>query len=399
MSFRNRQHASRHLALHATEDLLSKRFEDARSTHLGYPYNLKLEHHDDPKFGKFLINNLGDPYSGSHYGIEVCDLERDVIRWFMDLWRCQNHDDYWGAVGASGTEGNLWGAYIGREVLSNATLVHSSAAHYSLPKAARILRLPSISINCDKNDAIDTEDLRRKIIEAQPESIILALTCGTTMAAAHDNIVDCCCALDELGYDATRRYIHVDGALDGMIIPFVPSASPEISPNFKLPIDSISTSGHKMVGVPMPCGVLVVRRCYIDKITSAISYLKSNDTTLMGSRNGHATLAIWRRIQRHGYEGYCSDVEACLLKAAHMEDRLGTARIPVFRNLHAITVVFPEPSVEIVNKYQLACHNGRAHAITMPNVTTELIAKFTADYLKWWQTGSEERSKLMEAMS
>jgi histidine decarboxylase len=117
------------------------RMRRAHEKHLGYPYNLSFEPGVPAALGNYLINNLGDPYAGSHYASEVCALELEAVQWLMNLWGCVSHDDYWGSIGASGTEGNLWGIYLGREALPDAVLLHSADAHYSIPKAARIQRI------------------------------------------------------------------------------------------------------------------------------------------------------------------------------------------------------------------------------------------------------------------
>ena len=52
----------------------------------------------------------------------VCALEREAVAWLMDLWECDGNEDFWGSVGASGTEGNLWALYLAREALPNAFL-------------------------------------------------------------------------------------------------------------------------------------------------------------------------------------------------------------------------------------------------------------------------------------
>jgi len=39
-----------------------------------------------------------------------------------------------------------------------------------------------------------------------------------------------------------------------MILPFVPHPQPW---DFRAGIDSISISGHKMIGAPLPCGVVL----------------------------------------------------------------------------------------------------------------------------------------------
>ncbi len=356
----------------------------AHATHLGYPYNLSFTPSVPPLLGDYLINNLGDPYAGSHYASEVCAEEREAITWLMRLWGCHDTTEYWGSIGTSGTEGNLWGIYLGREMLPDAVLIHSADAHYSLPKAARILRIPAVQVASLANGEIDLADFAAHLTALNGRPVIVALTSGTTMKGAHDNIAGAILALAAAGYDRDQRYIHVDGALNAMVLPFLQDALPDIQPSFEADIDSISTSGHKMIGTPMPCGALVCRRRHIERIAQAVAYLRSNDTTLMGSRNGHAVLAIWARLIGHGYGGYAQDALTCSLRAQVVAETLRGFGVDVLCNPHALTVVFPQPSEQIVKTYQLACHEGLAHAIIMPNVTDALLVRFAGDYAAWW---------------
>ena len=359
------------------------RMRAAHRDHLGYPYNLAGATPVPSSLGSYLINNLGDPYVGSHYASEVCDLERDAVDWLMRLWECKDHSRYWGSVGASGTEGNLWALYLAREAFPKATLFHSRDAHYSIPKAAKILRIEAIAVDSTPDGAIDVDALASALVTCVGP-VIVALTCGTTVKGAHDDIAAVIQCLDEAGVGPDRRFVHVDGALNAMVLPFVKEAPIAIKPSFRHGIDSISTSGHKMIGTPMPCGVLVARRTHVDRVASAIAYLRSNDTTMMGSRNGHAVLALWARFNGHGIAGYTADTKACLARAARLVALLEDADVPVRRNPHALTVLFPEPEELIVCTYQLACSRGEAHAIVMPNVTDNLIDRFVGDYLSWW---------------
>ena len=125
---------------------------------MGYPYNLAFSSDGLERFGGYLVNNLGDPYAGSHYASEVCDLEREAVAWFERLWECDG-DGFWGSVGASGTEGNLWALYLGREALPGAVLLHSDDAHYSIPKAGRILGMETRPVRCSADGAILLSDL------------------------------------------------------------------------------------------------------------------------------------------------------------------------------------------------------------------------------------------------
>ena len=365
--------------------LAEKRMKAAHETHLGYPYNLSFEPAVPASLGRYLINNLGDPYAGSHYASEVCQLEREAVRWLMQLWQCDDPSEFWGSIGASGTEGNLWGIYLGREALPDAVLIHSAEAHYSIPKAARIQRIEAVSIVCNKAGEIDIDAFAAALPALNGRPVIVALTCGTTMTGAHDNIAAIIEKLEEAGILREMRYIHLDGALNAMVIPFITEAPDAIRPSFRHAIDSISTSGHKMIGTPMPCGALVARKAHVDRVATAIAYLRSNDTTLMGSRNGHAVLAIWARLMGHGRGGYAADASNCAEGAKALAERLRQGGVPVLLNPFSLTVVFPEPSEAVVKTYQLACHRGEAHAIVMPNVTDALLTRFAGEYLGWWE--------------
>lgn len=375
---------SRNQRLEATFTQIENRVQTAHQTHLGYPYNLSFTPNPPPSLGGYLINNLGDPYAGSHYASEVCAQEREAVTWLMRLWGCHDLEDYWGSIGASGSEGNLWGIYLGREMLPDAVLLYSADAHYSVPKAARILRIPCVQVASHPNGEIDLADFAEQLAALKGREVIVALTCGTTMKGAHDDIAGALFALKSAGYDKHRRYVHIDGALNAMVVPFLQHVPTAIQPNFETEIDSLCTSGHMMIGTPMPCGALVCRKQHSVRIARAVAYLRSNDTTLMGSRSGHAVLAIWARLFGHGYGGYAHDALNCVNRAQLLADRLRGVGADVLCNPYALTVVFPEPSNQILHTYQLASNLGFAHAVVMPNVTDALLDQFVEDYSGWW---------------
>jgi histidine decarboxylase len=372
---------------------VEKRMRDAHADHLGYPYNLAGQASTPAALGSYLINNLGDPYAGSHYGSEVCDLEREAVDWLMRLWECDRHEDHWGSVVASGTEGNIWALYLAREVLPEAVLIYSAEAHYSIPKAARILRMRAISVPCDADGAIRLDALSATLSGLDRKAgVILALTCGTTVKGAHDDIGGAMERLDAAGFDPSRRFVHVDGALNAMVLPFLDGVPSGLRPSFRHRIDSLSTSGHKMIGTPMPCGVLIARRPHVARVAQAIAYLRSDDTTLMGSRNGHAVLAVWTRLMGQGIEGFRRDAETCRQRADTLAEDLRAQGVPVLLNPFSLTVLFPEPDPATVKRFQLSCSGGQAHAIVMPNVGDAQLRRFREAYLAWWEAEGSKRA-------
>jgi len=78
----------------------------------GYPYNLDFDYGALAQLQHFSINNLGDPFIESNYGIHSRQFEVGVLDWFSRLWELEKHE-YWGYITNCGTEGNLHGVLVG----------------------------------------------------------------------------------------------------------------------------------------------------------------------------------------------------------------------------------------------------------------------------------------------
>ena len=120
--------------------------------HLGYPYNLDYQNRELDRFMRYSINNLGDPFVPSNYGVHSRQFEVAVVDFFARLWRA-DPNDYWGYVTTCGTEGNLYGMLLARETLPDGIVYTSSETHYSVFKAAHYYRqevevIPQIASNC-----------------------------------------------------------------------------------------------------------------------------------------------------------------------------------------------------------------------------------------------------------
>ena len=91
-------------------------------------------------FMKYSINNLGDPFITSNYGVHSRQFEVSVIDFFAKLWKIEK-GEYWGYVTTCGTEGNLHGILLARECHPDGILYSSRETHYSIFKAARYYRM------------------------------------------------------------------------------------------------------------------------------------------------------------------------------------------------------------------------------------------------------------------
>ena len=129
--------------------------------HAGYPYNLDYDFVDLFPFLKYSINNLGDPFVKSNYGVHSRVFEQAVIDFFARMWKLD--DDYWGYVTSCGTEGNLHSILLARENHPDGILMSSTQTHYSIFKAAKAYRMDVEAIDCLQNGEIDYEILETKI--------------------------------------------------------------------------------------------------------------------------------------------------------------------------------------------------------------------------------------------
>ncbi len=397
--------------INAYKDKLASR----TSTHMGYPYNLDFDYGPLECLQKFMINNLGDPFIESNYGVHSREFEIGVLNWFAKLWEIER-EEFWGYVTNCGTEGNLHGILVGRETLPDGILYSSVETHYSVFKAARMYRMDAVEIDTLASGEMDYGHFRAKLMENQDRPAIVNVNIGTTVRGAVDDVDKVLAILDECGFDESNFYIHCDGALFGMMIPFVKKA-PKVS--FKKPIGSVSVSGHKFVGAPVPCGVVMTRLNLIKSVSSDVEYLNSRDATIMGSRNGHAPIYLWYTLTMkvrqdecfafhhhhlslslplsqpepspslrphpslQGYSGIQKDVELCLTNAHRLMEMLEAAGIQTMLNELSSTVVFERPEEEaFIRKWQLACESDIAHVVVMPNISVEKLELFVKELVE-----------------
>ena len=343
----------------------------------GYPVNQDFDYSDLYPLLGFAANNIGDPFGYSRYQSNTHETEREVVRAIAELMRLPP-EQAWGYVTAGGTEGNMYGIYVGREMLREPIAYFSQDTHYSVVKILHILNIRNIMIRSQDNGEMDYDDLRESMRINRDAPALIIANIGTTMKGAVDDLDRIREIIDDLAI--TRTYIHADGALSGMILPFVDDPQPF---GFDSGIDSIAVSGHKMIGSPLPCGVVVTRKEYTAQIGRAIEYVGALDTTLLGSRNAITPVIIWYSLTKHGTEGYRKMVADMLDTAQYAVEQFNSKGIPAWRARNSATVVFPRPSPLVLFEWQLAPLDDIAHLITMPHVTREMVDEVINSCLEW----------------
>ncbi|MGI8605325.1 MAG: histidine decarboxylase [Verrucomicrobiales bacterium] len=355
-------------------DDLYRQLGDLRPRSIGYPCNQEFDYAALARFLEFAVNNVGDPFGTSNYRMNTHEFEREVVHEFARLTQAQPAN-YWGYVTAGGTEGNMYGLYIARELFPQSICYFSEDSHYSVTKILRLQHTRNIMIKSQPNGEMDYADLRETLRLHRDVPPIIFANIGTTMKGALDNLATIHEILNDLAI--SERYLHADAALSGMILPFVNEPQPW---NFAAGIDSISISGHKLLGSPLPCGVVLARQHHVDRIARSIEYVGALDTTIAGSRNALAPLFLWYRLRTLGVPGMARLVERCLAVADYAVRKLHGAGIEAWRHKNSITVVFPRPPEAVMKKWIIAPRASIGHIITLPPANEAAIDEFVSDF-------------------
>lgn len=347
--------------------------EQLAQSFVGYPCSQDFDFPELAPFLRFTLNNVGDPFGESIYRENTFAFEREVVAFFQKHLRA-NAGETWGYMTAGGTEGNLYGLYLARELFPNGVVYYSEHTHYSAAKIVRVLGARSIMIRGQDSGEIDYDDLRETLRLHRDVPPIILANIGTTMHGAVDNLDRIRAMMKELAI--ARFYIHADAALSGMILPWVAEPQPF---GFDAGIDSVSVSGHKFIGSPMPCGVVLARRSHVDRVARSVEYVGCMDTTIAGSRNALTPLILWSAIQRRGEAGLRERAAECLALADYAIAQFNTAGIEAWRHKNSITVVFLNPGKSVIARWQIAPSGDVAHIITLPHVTRAMIDGVVAD--------------------
>lgn len=349
---------------YATRARIAELIEQTRTrdrASLGYPGNRAADFSDLAGLLSMFHNNVGDP-DADERGTKV--LEREVVAFFADLTDAPR-DEVYGYVTAGGSEGNEFGLHAARQVLPRAPVYVTDATHSSVRKAAHRLGMDVVVVAGRGDGTMDPAALRKDAGNRDGGAIVVA-TIGTTVTGAYDDVS----ALRAAARVAGPVYVHVDAALGGLIAPFLPGL-----PRWSFAggaADSIAISGHKLLGVPTPCGVVLAREHLVPP-ARVEQYIGGRDRTPGCSRSGLAAALMWVALRDLGREGLRRQVTGCLSTAAYAHHRLACLDVGAQRRPGSIIVTFDAPAPDVCDWWDLAVEDGIAHVVAMPHVTRSMI--------------------------
>jgi histidine decarboxylase len=343
-------------------------------TPIGFPKSTDIDFSAIAPLAPGTLNNIGDPTVPGLEQRNVKDLEREVVRILGDLFNAPPRDR-WGCVTSGGTEGNLYGLYLARTYLPDGVVYHSTAAHYSVAKAAHLLNMKAVPVLATDEGELDYGELSKALRANVGRPAIVVATVGTTMTEAVDNVAAIIKRLDTVGVPADQRYIHVDAALTG--IPLALDDG-DLHPSCDLgnQVDSLTISGHKFLATPEPCGVLITRQRHRDRVAQSVSYIGGVDATIAGSRSGHTVLQLWWALRTIDEKGHRRRAERARTVADYALRRLQDKGWEAWKRPRSFTVVMKSPPQSMVERWSLANEDGWSHIICVPGVRPEDIDQF-----------------------
>ena len=391
-----------------------------RTSHPQFIGTLRAGYNVASLVGEFLADITNTSMS-TYEGSPVATLiENKLIKKMTEIVGFNDGD---GIFVSGGTQANLIAVLSARNTLDpnikktglrrqhDLVLFISDQAHYSYVSAANVLGLGVqniIRVKSDELGRMDTEALEIAIQTAIMENkapLFIGATAGTTVLGAFDPIEDIASIASK--YDL---WLHIDGAFGGSAL--LSNRYNSLLAGSEL-ADSFSWDAHKMMGVPVPCSVILTRNsgvlfdtCTTTDTNETPSYVYHNigsesydlgEKSLQGTRKADV-LKLWFSWKYYGDEGYENQLNHVVELAQYAEQKI--------KMTPCLEMVFPRQFVNLCFSYkpkaggnadqlnirvqQQLMQNGQAYinytqvkgiTVLMLNVVNPLVDEEDIDYL------------------
>jgi tyrosine decarboxylase/aspartate 1-decarboxylase len=258
-------------------------------------------------FIQFLDSNLGD--AGLFQGTKA--IENEAIK---TIGSFLGNPNVFGNIVTGGTEANLMAMRGARNLainnkgIKNGEIIVPESAHFSFKKAQDMLGLKVIKVPLDESYKTSTDFVQDHI---NKNTVAIVGVAGSTELGMIDPIKE----LSDISIDADV-HLHVDAAFGGFVIPFLKDLGYDFPDfDFSLPgVDSMTVDPHKMGLAPIPAGCILFKNhdC-LDAMAVDTPYLTyKQQSTIVGTRLGASSAAIFALMKYLGREGYAKFAEECM---------------------------------------------------------------------------------------
>lgn len=260
------------------------------------------------------------------------DLERETVRWFLDLLDLPG--DFSGAFVTGATMSNLTGLALAREWVGDrlgvsvsaegvaalgSVVVLSGAAHSTVSKALSVLGLGRDSVRpvalLPDRDAVDVDALRAALREQDGRPVIVVANAGTVNTGDFDDLDAIADLRDEFPF-----WLHVDGAF-GAFAALSPSHAHLVAGLSRA--DSICVDLHKWLNVPYDSAIQLSRHSELQArvFSNASAYIglpgASPDFVHLTPESSRRLRALpaWFTLYAYGRDGHREIVERTIALA------------------------------------------------------------------------------------
>lgn len=322
-------------------------------------------------------------------------IEQKILSWLRStlLWP-EAHIP--GVFTSGGTQSNLQALLIARnkalanfgyDALPRLCILHTSATHYSVARAANTLGLHptrgSRLVPTDQHHRMSPTALRDTIAECTREGLqpmAIVATAGTTDLGAIDPLPD----IADIAHKQAI-HLHVDAAYGGALL--VSPAQRERIGGVEY-ADSLTVDFHKTFFQPVACSAVLLRneqdsqhiRWHADYLNpEGAAELNLADYSLQTTRRFDA-LKLWLTLRTHGAEAIGSAFDACCSIAQRSASVIdANAHLELFESPQLSTVVFRPADAEaaLTQHIKKALHDAGEAVIATTVIDGESWLKFT----------------------
>ncbi|MFZ9029437.1 MAG: pyridoxal phosphate-dependent decarboxylase family protein [Crocinitomicaceae bacterium] len=320
------------------------------------------------------------------------EIERELIDiCAMDILRSAEKCD--GYVASGGTEANMQAMWIYRNYFvqeygaknNEIAILCSEHAHYSMAKSANILNIQYQSVALDDNKFTWTEEnVQVALKEAKNNGAKYFIIVANMMTTMFGSVDDAKLMVSVIKANNLPFKLHIDGAYGGFYYPF---SNPNNELDFSNEdVSSVTLDAHKMAQAPYGTGIFLIRKGLMQYAnTKEASYVKGEDSTVIGSRSGANAISIWMILSTYGPYAWKEKIFILQKRTEWLCDQLDQRNIAYFREPYSniVTINAHDIDEEKAHKFGLVPDNHSKpnwfKIVVMEHVNIEKLEAFLCE--------------------
>ncbi|MEU5241674.1 pyridoxal-dependent decarboxylase [Streptomyces lydicus] len=335
---------------------------------LSFPDHLGLVAGELVPLLSMFVDHRGDPHSRSSFDLATQPYEEAVLEYFAAVAGA-SPADVQGYVASSHHEALLHGLATARRRLPTASVYVCEQAHSSVTRACELLQLNRVAVRSLPDGTMDPVDLRVQTRVRSGAGALVVATCGTPLQGAIDSVAELRAAAAASG----RVHMHVDATAGGLV---AAHSDQVLSWSLAHGADSITLSGHCLLGLPGQAGIALMRRVNKPAAGSAITM---PEHAVICGRGGLAALLLWMRLRSLGRAGVAALIARCQDVAVYAVDRFERVGARPKHFPGSLTVTFDRPPAWVIDKWRLDYVGNLARIVTTGPLTHRAVDELASD--------------------